>query len=369
MRMNIKMKYYLFTLLILCSTNVFAQKDTLYYKENWHPTNRHHARYYGFRTRQNDKYIAEDYYLNGQLQMTGTLTSLDTPSLQYRDGYFTHYASNGYVMDEGAYEHGKEIGEWKYYYKKSRSLKSTLLFQKDSPIVYITYYDSLTQKKKSDGQFLNGNRYGIWKYYDSTGKINETQKILGDTENSIALSTLYDSLGRKLEEGNILDRERMGEWKYYDSTGKINGQCNYVKGIKEGDATDYYPSGAVRRREHYSLGKMTQGNCYTEDGKETEYYPKFLPPEPAVNIPQYLARNIRYPTNAINKNIMGRVIVKFLLTEDGSITDVKVVKGIGGGCDEEAIRVVANMPKWKPGKSENNPIRVFFTLPISFKME
>jgi protein TonB len=83
----------------------------------------------------------------------------------------------------------------------------------------------------------------------------------------------------------------------------------------------------------------------------------------------YLGRNLRYPEAAREINIEGKVMVRFVVNEDGSISDVEVLRGIGGGCDEEAKRVVAGMPKWKPGKQEGKAVKVYFMLPISFKLE
>lgn len=65
----------------------------------------------------------------------------------------------------------------------------------------------------------------------------------------------------------------------------------------------------------------------------------------------------------------GTVYVQFVVEKDGSISDVKVLRGIGGGCDEEAVRVVKSMPKWKPGKQRGQPVRVYYTLPIDFKIK
>ena len=64
---------------------------------------------------------------------------------------------------------------------------------------------------------------------------------------------------------------------------------------------------------------------------------------------KYLGKNIEYPPMAKDAGIKGKVYVTFVVDKDGSITDVKVLRGIGGGCDEEAVRVVKSMPKWKPG--------------------
>ncbi len=82
----------------------------------------------------------------------------------------------------------------------------------------------------------------------------------------------------------------------------------------------------------------------------------------------YLAGHIRYPELAKENNIEGRVVIKFVVNEDGSIAAANVERGIGGGCDEEALRVLNTMPHWKPGKQNGHPVKVYFTLPILFKL-
>lgn len=83
----------------------------------------------------------------------------------------------------------------------------------------------------------------------------------------------------------------------------------------------------------------------------------------------FLQQNIRYPEEAKELGIQGRVFVTFVVEVDGSITDVRVLRGIGGGCDEEAVRVVKAMPKWVPGKQRGVPVRVQFNLPIKFTLQ
>ena len=84
---------------------------------------------------------------------------------------------------------------------------------------------------------------------------------------------------------------------------------------------------------------------------------------------RYLATNIKYPPYAKEAGIQGRVFINFIVETDGSITNVKILRGIGGGCDEEAIRVVKNMPKWKPGMQRGKPVRVPFNLPVKFTLQ
>ncbi len=84
---------------------------------------------------------------------------------------------------------------------------------------------------------------------------------------------------------------------------------------------------------------------------------------------EYLASHIKYPEEAYNKGIQGRVYVNFVIEPDGSATNAKALRGIGGGCDEEAIRVVESMPKWIPGRQRGQAVRVAMNLPIRFTLE
>ena len=81
---------------------------------------------------------------------------------------------------------------------------------------------------------------------------------------------------------------------------------------------------------------------------------------------RYLQENLRYPQMAREAGIQGTVFVTFVVERDGSVTDVRVLRGIGGGCDEEAVRVVRNMPRWQPGRQRGQPVRVQFNMPIRF---
>ena len=84
---------------------------------------------------------------------------------------------------------------------------------------------------------------------------------------------------------------------------------------------------------------------------------------------EYVAKNIKYPQIARETGIQGRVFVGFVVEPDGSVSNVKVLRGIGGGCDEEAMRVVKGMPKWKPGKQRGKAVRVSYMLPVNFKLQ
>lgn len=82
---------------------------------------------------------------------------------------------------------------------------------------------------------------------------------------------------------------------------------------------------------------------------------------------EYLQKELNYPRQAQRMGIEGRVFIQFIVERDGSLTDIQVVKGIGAGCDEEAMRVIKNGPKWKPGKQRGKPVRQKYIQNIQFK--
>jgi len=81
---------------------------------------------------------------------------------------------------------------------------------------------------------------------------------------------------------------------------------------------------------------------------------------------KFLVKNVHYPDAARNNNTSGRVIVQFVVERDGSLSDIKVVRSLGDGCDEEALRVMKLSPRWKPGIQNGNPVRVIYSIPVNF---
>ena len=95
-------------------------------------------------------------------------------------------------------------------------------------------------------------------------------------------------------------------------------------------------------------------------------YPAF--PGGADGFGKFIGSNIKYPAEAKKNNVQGKVTVSFIVERDGSLSEIKVVKGIGSGCDEEAIRVMKLSPKWEPGIHNVEAVPVLLTLPITFSL-
>lgn len=109
-----------------------------------------------------------------------------------------------------------------------------------------------------------------------------------------------------------------------------------------------------------------------ETEENTDEIVPFLPLEDMPvfpgNVQQWIAKQVRYPAIALENGIQGKVFVQFVVEKDGSISHIRVIRGIDPSIDQEAIRVISRMPKWTPGKQRNKPVRVAYTLPISFQL-
>ena len=103
------------------------------------------------------------------------------------------------------------------------------------------------------------------------------------------------------------------------------------------------------------------------DKETTETNPEF--PGGMWELYKYMAENIHYPEQAKQDGVQGRVFVRFVVEADGTVNEAEVLRGIGSGCDEEALRVVNAMPKWNPGTVDGKPVRTQFNLPITFKLD
>jgi TonB family protein len=182
--------------------------------------------------------------------------------------------------------------------------------------------------------------------------------------------------GTKFEEcrdstGKILTQNGKGFWiTYNDNFTLITEQGKVVNGLQdsvwkiaysttEGEI-DTYKKGELIKSQLYPI----RDNTITSNGDQVPEFPGGLDA-----FFKFLGKNIRYPANARENGTQGRIIISFVVEKDGSLTDVKVVKGIGDGCDEEAVRVIKMSPKWNPGVQDGKPVRVKYSVPIAFAID
>jgi len=92
-------------------------------------------------------------------------------------------------------------------------------------------------------------------------------------------------------------------------------------------------------------------------------------PDGDVEFLKFIQRTIQYPQMERDNNIQGKVLLRFVILEDGSIENIVVARGVSPGLDKEAVRVVKLLPKFKPAKQRGKPVKVYFNLPVSFKLD
>ncbi len=179
-----------------------------------------------------------------------------------------------------------------------------------------------------------------------------------------------DSLNFITSEGKYISNEAEGKWKYfYPQSTQLWYKKNFINGIPHGNPSSYYLSGELKRTEEYEEGEVVYGQCFDLQGNEIEHTPFAKMPIYIGSVSQHLINNLRYPDYAKDNNIMGKVTIRFVVNEDGFLSDAKVLKGIGGGCDQEAIRVINLMKRWKPGIKDDVPVKVYFNQTITFSLE
>jgi protein TonB len=127
----------------------------------------------------------------------------------------------------------------------------------------------------------------------------------------------------------------------------------------------------LRRCDRYKNDKLKEGKCYTGSGADTSGFSYEIRPEfPGGEQKriEYLLKKTVYPKAARETGIQGVVYASFVVEKDGSIGEVKILRGVHPLLDAEAIRVISAMPRWKPGLIDGRPVRVKYNMPMSFKL-
>jgi TonB family protein len=122
----------------------------------------------------------------------------------------------------------------------------------------------------------------------------------------------------------------------------------------------------ITLKYEYQMKLKEEEDNGIRDFASVEIMPEF--PGGMAGWDKYLQKNMKYPPIARKNNITGRVIVAFVVEKNGDLSDIKVIRSIGGGCDEEAVRVLKTAPSWKPGIQNGRPVRVAYTMPIFFQL-
>ena len=151
--------------------------------------------------------------------------------------------------------------------------------------------------------------------------------------------------------------------------GQIHIEGNYTKKKKDGYFFSYWENGKLKRKDLYEKGNLIDGKCWNIDGDEIEYYDFEIKPEfPGGReaLALCLKDNVSY-VNISSTSKGQNIKISFYIDTDGSIVDVNVIKGVDPITDNEAKKIIQNMPKWKPAIQDGKRVKVKRTLPITFK--
>ena len=186
-------------------------------------------------------------------------------------------------------------------------------------------------------------------------------------ENLEQYIAVWDTLGKQIvKEGNGFD-------EYYEGNLKnlIIHAGQMKNGVKVGKWTGKNSNGNLEYIENYENGKCLKGISYfgkdsltyTSTNKNAEFKNSMS------GFESHLMANLKYPSAAQRANISGQVYVQFVVCTDGTLCDYKVLRGVGFGCDEEAVRVIKlSSGKWEPAMQRGKPVRARFIIPINFKL-
>ncbi len=313
-----------------------------------------------------------DFTRDGKLLMTGRYQN------GKKNGEFVFRYPNGKVSMQGLFLDDQRVDTWKYFHPNG-VLMQEVKFVGEQIFMIESYYDSAGQQLVKEGTGPWREEYYVYKYSKkiiTTGELKEYQRH-GDWTSSS-------------EDGKVLLEEKYRNGKFlrgtaFDTTGQSLGltyapiankliipyqlaimeSFNFTKGISQEDYPILWKVLPYKRR---IIGDSTKTSNDTFTIIEESAFPSCGWP----SFYKVLGGKIKYPPQARRMGIEGRVYVEFIIEKDGELRDFKVIKGIGSGCDEEAMRVVEAAAKecvWNPGLQRGNPVRQRYTMPVIFKLE
>lgn len=319
-----KLKIYLVSF-IACFLvlNSFAQKQNVYFlKDDGREVKLKDSADYIRIVREPDSgsvlYNVMEYYPNGKQKMLGKSSTIDPIKLE---GQSISFYPNKSKKRVAAYEKGKVAGLVYDYYPNGKMYRTL--------------------------EYVPVNNKPDFETIETVHQVNDSTGAKTVTDGNGYYQVFDDDFKTIKEEGEVKDGKRNGTWK-----GTLN-------------------KGKVTYTEEYADGKFTKGTRTDETGNTINYtvkeaLPAFKGGESGFGL--FLSRTVHYPVGAKYRNAQGKVILGFVVEKDGSITDIKVLKGVDGDLDAEALRAIKQSPKWNPGLQHGVPVRVAYTMPINFTL-
>jgi protein TonB len=198
-------------------------------------------------------------------------------------------------------------------------------------------------------------------YTDSIGGTVKQYYVSGKLHSS----GTFDHIRKTIAHGTL------STW--YES-GQLQYQATFVHDAPV-EAFGYYPTGQLKRHERYVGKKRKIAECFAEDGQKIRFFEfNIMPVYPEGNggvhaIVGAVMRNTIYPQEALRGNLTGRVMLSFVVTPVGTVTDIKVTQSAHPLLDAAAVQAVQQLKRFTPGQEDGKPVRVSFTVPVSFAIK
>jgi len=250
------------------------------------------------------------------------------------------------------------------------------------------YYKSGVLKMEGNSKTKEGNsREGEFVYYYESGKKKRIENYIKSRLNG-NFSEWYENGNPKLK-GEYIESERgfnsdlkihdfwnsnneqtvkTGNGFYEENGEKFSLRGNVKNGLKDGEWQGYNEITKYRYTDIYNNGNFVSGKSINSDGLERQYNALESRPLPQKGINdfyKFIGSNFVKTKDAVINKVSGKVIVQFVIEKDGKIVEPKILKSLGYGLDEEAIRVITSYENWLPAKQRGIPVRVLYTIPIT----
>lgn len=301
---------------------------------------------------------------------------------QIKSGAYKTYYQNGKVKNDETFKNGKKVGTYKYYAENGKLLYEenfndnglkegiTNAFYENGQLessynyrngemhgVFKEFYED--GKLKDEGKY----EYGQRKYYPSNTRVAASETMNSTVENHcfVAVDIVVNSEGNVIE-ANIKDTNTTNE--------SFRKSALDTARKREFDTT---PNSSANRkmtiRYKFNAPADIESNNADKEVKPfttVEQMPQFKGGD--TELMKFIGNNLKYPIEAQEAGIQGKVTVRFIVDENGNVTNPQIIRGIDPACDREALRIIKLMPQWVAGKQNGQNVPVEFTLPILFRL-
>jgi len=231
-------------------TITVCSQDTIrvFYDKEWKEIpGENNASYFRKAFMDNNKvWVANDYYISGKIQMTGSFKS---KKLDVKQGYFIYYYENGQKSSEGKYLNNKAEDEWNLWYENGQKKSQGKFINDKFEGEWNSWFEN--GQKKSHGKMVNDNRDGEWDFWNEKGNLQGKEYYKNGL---LYLTEGYFENGIKSFSGKYLNGKRTGMWTYWNTEGRIAFQGNFKNGMRDGEWTRYLTEGKMN--VHYDNGEI-----------------------------------------------------------------------------------------------------------------